>query len=81
VTSEDIQTQLNDSACMPCMLSEKQLLQVQAVLLWKQLNGDVPMTNDDIQATLSDAACLGCRSAYQLQQIIAELLWEILQKP
>lgn len=78
MTSAEVQTQLNDAACLSCLTSF-QLRQVQAALLWQQLNPGVPMTAADVEATLSDASCLGCRTQFQIELIIAELLWEINQ--
>lgn len=78
MTAADIQTQFDDAPCVTQLMGG-QWSQLEVILLWKILNGDVPMSAADIQDLLNASPCVANLLPGQKQQLIIELLWEWLQ--
>lgn len=73
LTLADIQAEFTASPCIGG-LAEGQIDQLKVLLLWKSINGDVPMTHDDIQTLFTDSPCIGGLLEGQLDQITALLI-------
>lgn len=75
MTAAEIAEQFDASPCVG-NLTRGQLLWLVVLLLWRNVEGDVPMTASDIQDLFDTSPCVGNLTEGQLEQLSIMLLFD-----